>query len=499
MANAMLEKAEARYAAAEDAVMRTHEEIKSNEDFADVPSLSGSIEERDAQWAAMRVELAESRGEVEMLREVERQAELIKGRRDFLNGEQMPVPPVEQPQSVLDGTPQLRQGQPAHPMSGFLQWFNDEDVKGANERIAGGARAATYPHGKNVLAMGPEYDQFWLPDGNWIAGQRRDANLVTLTPQPPNTGAGTSPGTGQVEGTRPIIMQTTLPDPYTSVLDLITTLQVPTIDSQWWVEKNRAAPTATDLDVGENAPAHLVDFEGELHDVRIARYAVETRVSRRAMNNGIALQRIVSDRLPNLQRNVLDSEALNGDGGNNRFRGLLHWNAYSTDVPDLRNINWDIADTTSTSTSLNDSDEPREFPHRVREAITTVMRYGGSGASANAILVHFDIYDDVLNAADTTGQSTLTANWAVGVPPTIRGLPMLPTAHLGANVNSVIAIVADWSSMILLNNSAAEGGGLIVSPDNADNQSRGLVSFILDREYAFIVENPNAVCTITRT
>ena len=493
MAETKLEQARGALAALEERAERVIEDIENPDlDFEDIKSLDGEGQaEKDASWSALRMEIVEARDKVQLYESAEAMRASLSGRRE------VDIPPVEEPKSVLDETGQLRARRT--PSEAYWSWQREPEVKDWLARIAVGDNRARLEHPTQLIELGPNWSQGWLPDGNWIAGN--PAQWTTLTPQATRSPAGQSPNRGEVEGTRPVIMQTQLPDVYTSILDLITTMQVETIDSQWWVERQRDEPTATQMAVGENASAHKINITGELHDVRIQRYPIAADVSRRAMSNGVALQRIVMERLPQVQREMLDSEVANGPGTGNRFRGFLNWNDYSTEVPDLRNINWDLADTTTTSTSLDSGGvEARQFPMRVREAITEVMRYGGVGASANAILVHFDIYDEVLNAATTTGESTLTVTWGMGVPPTIRGLPVIPTAHLGVNVNTAIAVVADWRSMLLLNNVAArEGTGVIVSTENASNFEQGLVTFLLEGEYAFIVENPNAVCTITRT
>ena len=126
------------------------------------------------------------------------------------------------------------------------------------------------------------------------------------------------------------------------------------------------------------------------------------------------------------------------------------------------------------------------------------MLYGGGAARPTAILVHSDLFDRLLNSRDDEGRSLMVNNDTMALPPTIRGLPVVPKLRLPTPYNSgqVYAIVADWSTMILMNNTAAVSGGVIVSDTNGTNLQKGLVSFILDLEHAFIVENPNAVVTM---
>lgn len=499
MADAMLEQAKGELAAIDEQLDKVAAEFETDGlEFEEFKSLNGETpEEKNLHLMELKEQRVRAVDKVHLMEQVALQRDVIRGRREIERGEEAGIPPVEPEKSVFEGTAHFGR---RDPMAALNAWRNDPEVAPIVAQLAAGNRGVELPATKRMIEMGPEYAQFWLPVGQWLNGRPRDrlsAFNVTTTPASPRDVAGQTPNTGEVEGTRPVIMRTTENDPFTSVVDMVTTIQVPTIQMQWWVEFDRAAPTAANLAVGENASAFNVELSGELVDVKVARYAVRHTNSRRALNNGIELQRIIMDRLPNLMRNGLDSEILNGDGTANRLQGILGWNAFHAHVPDMRNIDWAVTDTTATSIVATDG-EIRELIKTIREGITSVMRYGGGRAMASATLVHFDVYDDLLNAADTTGQSLLTQNWATGVGPMIRGIPIVPTAHLGTADGTASAIVADWSTMLLLNNTSAEGGGLVISTENNDNVEKGLVTFVLDGEYGFIVENAQGVCTITK-
>ena len=500
-----LEQAKGNLDSIEQKVLKVHDALNDpNIEFEDISELEGTdVQAKDASFLELRTELENARKEVAFYDSIQKTADAIKGRRDMLNGEEY-APPAELDSTALTGRDKA--GMPTNisaeksPATLFEAWYKEN----AQELSASAQHLKSSTFGTKQIDLGDRYLRTILPEGSRVMNTRLDAKarfgteFVTTT-----SGAqtGSAVAATNVEGTRPVFLQTTLPNPHTAAIDLVSTLIVPAIDNKWWVEDDRVNPAIDDADVGEGNTAHVFDLTGGLQDVRIVRKALEIKASKMALNNGVQLERIIFDRLPNAMNNVLDDEVINGLGTGEQFRGIRNWNGFSTSVADIRNV--DLVTASKTAGTANISDDEIELVwQRVQNAITQVMQHAG-GAMPNTTLIDFGVYDRLLTARDSDGRPLVVENFAQGIPGTIRGLPLIPSSRFGTsgeiNDNQQLAIVADWNTCLLLIENASTDGGVVVSETNSDNQSRGLVSFIYERNAAFIIENAAAVCTITRS
>lgn len=503
-----LAEAEGKLRAAEDRLKEAQAELSNPDiELEDMKILEGAtFGEKNESYTRLMSEVNEARDEYMLKNGLAQESQLIEQRRRNAQMGKMVLA------DAAAGTPpEVREEkmQAALSASQFAGQNGKAPVRGINEAMLAmppmrefmgnwlEASGGDFANFRGEVKMGEAYSNYVFPGGSWAYG--RPMNDLTAQLATVQTGDGQAANT--TEGTRPTIMVTTLPDPYTSVVGLVNTMNVDTVDSQWWIENTRDDLTNDEFATAENTPGHEIQIEGQLYNISTRRHAVWTTVTKQVLNNGIQMQSIIMDRLPTLGRRALDQELVVGNGTSPNLRGIVNWAGFATTVPDPFVQDHSVASTDAPQGAVNMTEEEiRALRRTIFSAATQIMRDTGGAAAPNAMVFDWAVYDALLTALDDNGRPLTAENFSVGIPPNILGMPVLPTSWLTMGADGTnFGILADWNKAILQVQSNLDGGGVIVSLENEDNRKRGAVTFIHERQVGFVLEMPQAFAIFRRS
>ena len=501
-------ESEARLAAAEEKLREAQAELSNPDiELEDMKILKGAtFSEKNQAFSDLMAKVNEARDEHNLRSQVISENQLIEQRRrNAQMGRQVyedaaaGTPPEQREAKMAKLTaPQFQTPGRGGSVAGVTDAMLGMPVM--NEFMGNWleASAGNFANFRGEVQLGEQYAKYVYPSGSWAYGiplNDLTAQLATITT---GDGSGGTPTTS--EGTKPTIMMTTLPNPYMSVINLVNTMNVPTVDANWWIENTRHDLTSDEFSLNENTLPHEIDITGQLYPISTRRHAVTSTQSKQALNNGIQMQSIIMDRLPTLGRRALDQELVIGDGTAPNLRGIVNWSGFATTVPDPTVRQHSVAATTHSSADDMTEAEIRALRRTIFRGSTDITRLTGGVAAPNAMVFDWNVYDLLLTATDDNGRPLTAENFSVGIPPNILGMPVLPTSWMTMGADGTnFGILADWSRAVLQVQASLDGGGVIISTENEDNIKRGVVTFVHERQVGFVLEMPQAFVILQRS